>query len=594
MGYALGIDLGTTFSAAAIAEDGRTEIVQLGTRQATIPSVVLLREDGEVLVGEAAERRAVAEPGRVAREFKRRLGDPTPLILGGTPYGAEALMSYLLRSVVESVRQQKGETPELIAITHPATYGPYKLDLLRQAANQADIGPVTFVAEPEAAAVHYAEQERVPVSAAVAVYDFGGGTFDAAIVRRTESGWTLLGDGEGLERLGGIDFDEAVFAHVRRLLDGKLEELPSDSPGAITAVSRLRSDCVQAKESLSEDTETTIPVLLPNVQTDVRLTRAEFEAIVRPRIRETIAALERAVRSAGLRMQDIDRILLVGGSSRIPLVAQMVREATGRPIAVDAQPKHAIALGAASIAARESTEATVETPPLASAVPGGASDVEAPVEAAPRPSSDMPPESRPFASEEPPAVGQAPPRAPATAGWSRSTLFALVGIPIVAVAIAIGAFALLSRSDSAEPADPGTPATETAAPDLTRTAAAGVAVTSTPAPTVVQPTATPTLPPQSAAIAGITTANGRYVVEFTVRGFEPDINDVHVHFFFNTVSPEDAGVPGQGPWIIYDTPSPFTGYAESDRPTGANQMCILVANADHSIRLGTGNCWQLP
>ena len=97
MEYSLGIDLGTTYSAAAISRDGRVEIFPLGERAATIPSVVVLRADGEVLTGEAAERRALAEPTRMAREFKRRLGDPTPIILGGTPYGAEALIAHLLR-----------------------------------------------------------------------------------------------------------------------------------------------------------------------------------------------------------------------------------------------------------------------------------------------------------------------------------------------------------------------------------------------------------------------------------------------------------------------------------------------------------------
>ena len=103
MGYVLGVDLGTTYSAAAVADSQRIEIFQLGSRAATIPSLVFLRDDGEMLFGEAAERRAAAEPARAGREFKRRLGDPAPLILGGTPYGAEALMAQLLRSIVRQV-----------------------------------------------------------------------------------------------------------------------------------------------------------------------------------------------------------------------------------------------------------------------------------------------------------------------------------------------------------------------------------------------------------------------------------------------------------------------------------------------------------
>ena len=103
MGYQLGVDLGTTYTAAAVGRDGRAEAVTLGASNPVMPSVVLLRADGEVIVGEVAVRRGLGEPTRVAREFKRRLGDPTPLVLGGTPYGAESLMSHLLREVVQLV-----------------------------------------------------------------------------------------------------------------------------------------------------------------------------------------------------------------------------------------------------------------------------------------------------------------------------------------------------------------------------------------------------------------------------------------------------------------------------------------------------------
>src|SRR5262249_26787764 len=144
---------------------------------------------------------------------------------------------------------------------------------------------------------------------------------------------------EGLERLGGVDFDEAVFSHVAETV-GRAVLAGDGGSSARTAVARLRDDCRGAKESLSADTEATIPVMLPALQTDVRITRAELEEIVRPRVRETCAALERAVRSASLEFGDLDRILLVGGSSRMPIVGQMVRELTGRPVSRDTHPKH--------------------------------------------------------------------------------------------------------------------------------------------------------------------------------------------------------------------------------------------------------------
>ena len=350
MAYSLGIDLGTTYPAAATAVGERVEIFQLGERAATIPSIVVLRADGEVLTGDAAERRSLAEPTRTAREFKRRLGDPTPIILGGTPYGAEALIAHLLKAIVARVTTQMGSPPDSIVVTHPASYGAYKIDLLEQAIRQADIENVTLLTEPEAAAIHYAGQERVPAGAVIAVYDFGGGTFDATILRKTDDGFEQLGRPEGMERLGGIDFDEALFTRVVAMVRADGATIDPNDPATLAAIARLREECRRAKEALSSDTDTTIAVALPGLQTEMRLTREEFEEMIRPRITETIGALGRAAKSAGLDFDGLDRVLLVGGSSRIPLVAEMVREATGRPIAVDAHPKHSMALGAAMVA----------------------------------------------------------------------------------------------------------------------------------------------------------------------------------------------------------------------------------------------------
>ena len=369
MGYRLGIDLGTTYTAAAVSRGGRAEIATLGTRTAAVPSVLYLGPDGVVLIAEAANRRAVVEPERIAREFKRRVGDPTPLVVGGTPYSAEALAAKLLRWVVERVTEREGGPPERIAVTHPASWGAYRKDLLAQAVRMAGLADVRMLSEPEAAAISYTAAERVEPGSTIAVYDLGGGTFDAAVLRKTRNGgFELLGTPEGVDRLGGIDFDEVVFAHVTRSLGGALEALDPSDPVALAAVARLRQECVEAVEALSSDTDVTIPVLLPGHRTQVRIVRAEFEAMIRPSVAETIAALERALESARVQPADLAAVLLVGGSSRIPLVAQMVSEALGRPVAVDADPKHAIALGAALAAAglaEPSAVAAAETAVLA-------------------------------------------------------------------------------------------------------------------------------------------------------------------------------------------------------------------------------------
>ncbi|MDD7938313.1 Hsp70 family protein [Actinomycetospora lutea] len=352
MEYGLGVDLGTTFTAAAVERHGRVEMVTLGDRSAAVPSVVLIRDDGTILVGDAADRRAVTEPDRVAREVKRRLGDPMPLVLGGSPYAATQLMGLQLRDVVKLVSEREGGAPDVVTLTHPANWGPYKRELFSQIPKIAGLGRVRMLTEPEGAAAHYASNERLEEGALVAVYDLGGGTFDATVLRKAGRGFEILGTPEGLEGLGGIDFDEAVFSHVDRSLGGPLSALDPSDPHDTSAVIRLREDCVRAKEALSADTETTIPVMLPDLQTEVRLTRGEFEEMIRPSIRATIETLNRTLLSAGVTPDHLDTVLLVGGSSRIPLVSQMVSAELGRPTAVDAHPKHAIVLGAAVMSGR--------------------------------------------------------------------------------------------------------------------------------------------------------------------------------------------------------------------------------------------------
>ncbi|HEY7070345.1 MAG TPA: Hsp70 family protein, partial [Acidimicrobiales bacterium] len=382
MAYQLGIDLGTTYTAAAIYDPDSghgPEVVNLGDRGPTVPSVLCLQPDGEFLAGDAAERHAVTDPQRIARQFKRRLGDPTPLVVGDASLPAEVLTSRLLRWVIDTVvRVRGGERPSSIVLTHPANWGPFKRDLLDKAAELAGIGRTILLTEPQAAAISYSSQARVEQGAVIAVYDLGGGTFDAAILRKEpDGGFTMLGTPEGIEHLGGIDVDAAVFAHVTSSLGDAYEELDPDDPQALAAVSRLRIECTQAKEALSLDTEISVPVLLPTIQTEVRVTRAELEEMIRPPLADTVTALERAVRSANLAPSDIDHVLLVGGSSRIPLVAELVSARLGRPVAVDAHPKHAIALGAAIVAARAA--GTLSASPIPPPAPAAAVRPAAPM-----------------------------------------------------------------------------------------------------------------------------------------------------------------------------------------------------------------------
>jgi actin-like ATPase involved in cell morphogenesis len=618
VGYFLGIDIGTTYTAAAVWRDGRYDVAGLGNRAATIPSVILLRDDETVLTGEAATRRAATEPQRVAREFKRRLGDPTPIIVSGTPYSADALMAKLLRWVVDRVAEAEGGPADGIAATHPANWGPFKTDLLRQAIRMADLGDVATLSEPEAAAIHYASQSRVETGSVIAVYDLGGGTFDAAVLRKTEAGWDVLGTPEGIERLGGIDFDEAVFRHVESSIDGALGALDPNDPAAAAAVARLRQECVDAKEALSSDTDVSIPVLLPNLQTEVRLTRVEYEQMVRPALTDSITATQRALRSANVSPADVTAVLLVGGSSRTPLVAEMVSSALGRPVAVDAHPKHGVALGAAIMAATVGRPATTPSPPPppaptpapapgpgltapAAAAAGGAALGAAAVGAA----ADIP-EPVPLATSRIDTVHEAkvtrqayvpapapggdggeppPPVGPSPDGKSRRGPL-LVGAGLVAVAAVVAAVLALGGEDDPE---------QNAGTDTT-----AAAESTTTAPT----TTTTTVPPGPFVNLQDVSVNpdDRYVVSYAVTGYTPDVEDpdaLHIHFFLNTTAPENAGINGDpvGVWELTDELNTFTTPFGPDNKGAATQMCSAVATHEHAVferGTTTGTCVDLP
>ena len=347
MQYGLGIDLGTTQTAAAVRVDGRVEVVRLGGRRPEIPSLVFVKPDGGLLIGEAAERRGGTEPARLAREFKRRIGDPVPILVGGVPFSAHALTGKLLRHVLDAVAELQGGPPAVVTLTHPANWGPYKREQLDQAVRLADAGPVLLRTEPEAAALQHATARKIAPGETVAVYDLGGGTFDAAVLRRDGDGFVLLGEPEGIEQLGGADFDEAVFAHVLQTLGSMADGLDPNEPDVVTALARLRRDCVEAKEALSFDTEVMIPVALPGLHTRIRLNRSELEAMITPSLEDTVAAMHRALRSAGVVSDEVSAVLLAGGSSRIPMVAQLLSTALGRPVVADPHPEHSIAMGAA-------------------------------------------------------------------------------------------------------------------------------------------------------------------------------------------------------------------------------------------------------
>ncbi|WP_019875019.1 Hsp70 family protein [Sporichthya polymorpha] len=352
MGYRLSVDLGTTNTAAVVHRPGTGSaptVVRLGDRSATVPSVLFLGADGTVLMGEAAERRALTDPDRVVRRFKRRIGDETPLLVGTSGDGltAHALAAKMIGLVADRVAEQEGGAPDAVAVTVPAAWGSHKKDLLAGALAGEGLLDVTMISEPAAAALAYAQAGKLVAGATVAVYDLGGGTFDAAVLR-AESGnrFTALGTPTGIPNLGGVDFDDAVLAYVLGVAGPQTPGVEADDPMHLTAMGRLRRECVEAKEALSADTAATVPVLLGGAQTSVRVTRADFEAMIAGALEETCTFVEAALVSANLTRKNLDRILLTGGSSRIPLVTQLLSARyPGVPLERDIDPKLAVAIG---------------------------------------------------------------------------------------------------------------------------------------------------------------------------------------------------------------------------------------------------------
>jgi actin-like ATPase involved in cell morphogenesis len=643
--YALGIDLGTTYTAAATWRNGHAETQSLGSRSAAIPSVVLLREDETFVTGETANRRGLTEPHRVAREFKRRLGDTTPIMLGGVPYSAEALMARLLRTVVDEVGRREGGPPKAITVSHPANWGPYKTDLLLQAVRIAGLDePVSFTTEPEAAAVFYSQQQRIEPGAIVAVYDLGGGTFDAAVLRKKPVGFEILGKPEGIERLGGIDFDAAVFAHVAKALGGKLEELDEDDPAVIAAVARLREEVVEAKEALSSDTDVSIPVLLPNISTEIRLTRAELEAMVRPALSDSIEALKRALRSANVTPDQLHSVLLVGGSSRMPLVAQLVGAELGRPVAVDAHPKHAVSLGAAWLASGALSATAPEravtgasgTATRGTATVGGAavppeaptilpapiptpastptpSPAPAPVAAPAARSSgtaSVPVAPSPLVSTQIGSTGSVygappgPPAPPTGAGGQRRPF------PLIAAGVALllvlggGGLALALTRNNNQGQGQGTPPTS---------AAASAPATSAPAPVVPadeQCTDAIKSNPRWVCLTKATLDDEKIVIEYEAEwnGSNPSIsNGFHLHIYGGDGRNPPDRIMGthsnnQGDWYVEDEqPSVKSVNSDEFRNAGLGdnpKVCARIARAGHALvrdnsgdnTYRTGNC----
>jgi molecular chaperone DnaK len=249
------------------------------------------------------------------------------------------------------VSELQGGPPQHVVLTHPAAWGDYRKNLLIQSARQAGLREVGLLPEPVAAATWYASQERIEPGSLIGIYDFGGGTFDASVVRKTATGVEIYGEAGGDDSIGGIDFDHALFRHVAASAGVDVGQLDMTDSMAATQMAQVFTAVVEAKEALSADVEVVIPVVLPGVSRQVLITRAEFEELIRQRVLGTVGVFGQVVQRAGVDPAKLHGVLLVGGSSRIPLVRQLLSAELGIRVAVDAHPKYTVSLGAAIAAA---------------------------------------------------------------------------------------------------------------------------------------------------------------------------------------------------------------------------------------------------
>ena len=351
----LSVDLGTSNTVAVLSAHGRPPRVVEVDGSANMPSAIFATEEGTIMVGRDAERRARLDPTRFEPNPKRRIDEQTLLLGTDVVPVTEALAAILRRVLEETSRQLGGESPDEVRLTHPAQWGPVRRNVLLSAARLAGAGRnVLLVPEPVAAAAHFASfpGKALAPGQALAVYDLGAGTFDVAVVGATQTGFTVLAE-DGLPDLGGLDVDQALMVHVGREVSHSDPQrwqrlLRPESTADRRTRRALQEDVKAAKEALSRHPQTEVP--MPEPFKDVLVTRGELEGLVRPAMLRSVELMARTLRSSGLSPDRLAGIYLVGGSSRLPLVGAMIAEKLGVvPGSLD-QPETAVALGAQHVA----------------------------------------------------------------------------------------------------------------------------------------------------------------------------------------------------------------------------------------------------
>ena len=347
MAKTIGIDLGTTNSVVAVMEGGKPTVIANAEGSRTTPSIVAFSKSGERLVGQLAKRQAIVNPDRTIASIKRHMGENYKVNIDGKDYTPQEISSMILRKLADDASKYLGEKVTSAVITVPAYFNDAQRQATKDAGKIAGLDVLRIVNEPTAAALAYGlEKEK---SEKVLVFDLGGGTFDVSVLEIGDGVHEVLST-SGDTHLGGDDFDQKV-------MDWICEEFKKqegiDLKGDKQAMQRVKEAAEKAKCELSSVYETNInlPFITADANgpkhLDLNLTRAKFEELSFDLLERCKKPVEQAIQDAGISKADINEVVLVGGSSRIPAVQKLVKEYTGKEPNQSVNPDEVVAVGAA-------------------------------------------------------------------------------------------------------------------------------------------------------------------------------------------------------------------------------------------------------
>ena len=347
MSKVIGIDLGTTNSCVSVIENGQTVIIPSSAGGMTTPSVVAFTKDGERLIGEKAKRQAVTNPDRTISSVKRHMGSDWRCAIDGKNYLPQTISAMILMQLKEDAEAFLGEEVTETVITVPAYFDDVQRQATKDAGEIAGLTVKRIINEPTSAAVSYGLDHGEPQK--VLVYDLGGGTFDVSIIEIGEGVIEVLATA-GDNHLGGDDFDQRLMDHLAEQIE-RAHGIKINKD--IMAKKRLLEAAEQAKKALStaENTTISLPYLAQTkngpVNFEYNLSRAQFDALTKDIVERTVQPVQNALNDAGIAPTELDRVLLVGGSTRIPAVQKRVQELTRQQPSQNINPDECVAKGAA-------------------------------------------------------------------------------------------------------------------------------------------------------------------------------------------------------------------------------------------------------